>query len=59
LAITEGHEEIANIISDAMEIRRRAVASTLALATHPRLGEGSPAALLPQHLMADIARAAV
>jgi ankyrin repeat protein len=59
LAITQGHEETANIISDAMEIRRRAVARVLASATHPRLGADSPVALLPQHLMADTARSAV
>jgi len=59
LAITQGHEETANIISDAMEIRRRAVARVLASATQPRLGADSPVALLPQHLMADTARSAV
>jgi hypothetical protein len=62
LAITEGHEEIANIISDAMEIRTRRmreVASALALATQPRLGADSPAALLSQDLMAYIVRLSV
>jgi hypothetical protein len=59
LAITEGEEEIANIISDAMEIRRRrGIALALALATHSRLGEVSPAAFLSQDLMAEVTRLA-
>jgi ankyrin repeat protein len=59
ITIARGHDEMANMVFDAMENRRRVVARVLADATHPRLGAGSPVALLSQHLMADIARAAV
>jgi hypothetical protein len=47
------------MVFDAMENRRRVVARVLADATHPRLGAASPAALLSQHLMADIVHSAV
>jgi ankyrin repeat protein len=63
IAIARGHDEIANMVFDAMEEirtrRMREIASALASATQPRLGADSPAALLSQDLMAYIVRSAV
>jgi hypothetical protein len=59
-AAGKGKDEIVKILRDAMrqQARRREIASALALATHPGLGEVGPAALLSQDLMANIARLA-
>jgi uncharacterized protein YPO0396 len=56
LAVGQGKDEVAEILREAI---MREIASALAGAFQSRLGADSPAALLSQHLMADIARAAV
>ena len=60
IAVENNHAPIAWLIFDAMETQeRQAAAQALAKAFHPRLGQASPASMLPQFLMADIVRLAI